>query len=457
MRQFTEKDITGLTKAFRVFVLAVSGNRTGTNKTRGIIESALSQGLTVDALLNRKNWERALAAAGPEMDAETYVTVLADRNIFVKELRDEPQWHIAEAGFNTVAEAAHDFFYEVTGKGGQWTTPAAMKNLRRALRAFSLQAILSEESIAKVTKGNTEGLSFFNYIAALADDFDSLEIDDTPSEAQARRFEEEEELLRAANAASAAAVRVIETPAPAGAENPEPAEGEGDNAEKRGVQTEEGNEPEPEPEPVTQEPETPPADEITHEEYPFPGDESGEGEDDDDPEHRILETMISTFDPRNQKLSALKENLINCRPCDIQGFADIITGISDEYRGELSLTDIIYHLADGEFDVSKENQSLRAAHRALQADLMPAFISCIQSQGIDMDENEANRYDIVHDSWDLRPKTRRKLYKLKKIVHEYVNAPVDDNERDTQRINHMVDPEVEEALKDLARLYKSWE
>ncbi len=445
MRQFTEKDKAGLTVAFRVFVRALNGTQARVNRLRPILEKALDEGISVDALLNRRNWERALGVCGPEMDASDYVSVLIDRKTIVKELREEPMWHRPEEGFFTLAEAVHDFFIEVTGKGGQWTTQAAITLLAKALQGHSLQSVLSEELIRKAA-GDSDPFTYFNYISAVAADLDTLGADESPTEAQMRRAEEDKAFFeeRAAITQETAGEPAAEIAGEEGARemqtgdggNPDDKEGEGGEAHKETGQTA-------------------PADECPEAPYPDPDPE-------EEPEEEISDILDGfqpgfSVDPRALKISALKESIQGCRPSEISAFAEIVTDITDTQRSDMTLTDLIYYLADGRFDPKKESFSLREAHRALEGDLTPAFLACLRTQNIEMSSEDAAHYDILHDNWDLRPRDARKLFKLQKLVQDYINMPLDPDETDPQRINRIVDDDIEQALQDLARLYKSKE
>ena len=70
-------------------------------------------------------------------------------------------------------------------------------------------------------------------------------------------------------------------------------------------------------------------------------------------------------------------------------------------------------------------------------DLLPTFINCVRTQGIDMDEETAGQYDILHDSWDLRSPETRKLQKLKKLIYSAAHD----------------DPDLLSAIPDIERLY----
>lgn len=188
-RKFTETDRKALVPALRVFIRAVTGKLLPAAQAAGIVSQVLDRGITVDALLNRGNWRRALGE-NPELDAQGYADYLC-RDYpcpHVTELKAEPDWHEPESGWPTVAEAAHDFYMQVTGKGGKFNTQSALMNLAKAVDAHSLQAILSEELIFAVTSAD-EPATFFEYIQAIADDFKSLPVNDALTAAQQQRLD----------------------------------------------------------------------------------------------------------------------------------------------------------------------------------------------------------------------------------------------------------------------------
>ena len=188
-RKFTETDRKALVPALRVFIRAVTGKLLPAAQAAAIVSQVLDRGLTVDALLNRGNWMRALSE-NPELDAQGYADYLC-RDYpcrHVAELKAEPNWHEPESGWPAVAEAAHDFYMEVTGKGGKFNTQSALMNLAKAVSAHSLQAILSEDLIFAVTSVD-EPATFFEYVQAIAKDFNTLPVNDSPSAAQQQRLD----------------------------------------------------------------------------------------------------------------------------------------------------------------------------------------------------------------------------------------------------------------------------
>lgn len=366
MRVITENDITGLAEALRVFVRAMSGERLNASGAAVLAAAGTGDGLSMDALLNPANWSRAQAACGAQAPtAEEYVQMLRERAVEVRELKDEPSWHEPTGGWETVAEAAHDFYMKVAGKGGQWSTPSALMNLAKAVQTHSLQAVLSEQLIAAVNDGD-EPRSFFDYVKTVVKDFNSLPVDDSPTEAQARRIREDIATVDALEGAECD-------------EDPEP----------------------PSPE-----------------DMPFPQDMPG------DP--FWPETAIMAPDPRNYKRNSILNFIVNYTPGEIGALATVIDRTENEEKDrEMTLSQIVEHLAAGDFRVSRETAEVRSIHASLNCDLVNAFISCIRTQGFEKTPEEVSKYDILHDSWDLRDPDVRKLHKLKRLIHEYGNADED--------------------------------
>lgn len=395
MRTITEKDRRGLLVAFRRFLRAMSGERISAQAGGPLLDEALEAGLSFDALLNRENWGRALEVV-PDLTARDYVKIMCENGIEVKELTEEPRWHELENGFGVIAEAAHDFFMEVSGRGGKWNIPSALTNLAKAVREHSLQAILSEDLIGRLTAGD-DAMTYFGYIEAIARDFDSLDIDDTPTPAQLLREKQQEEAVLAAT--------TEENPAPDGHENNEATEsGPGTRAEDEyELETE-------------------------LDDSPFPEEEEIENT------HGMVANFRLGAEPDMIKRSALRDVLENYTPAELAGIVDAVEGGRAETIGGL-----LDALARGRFDPALETADAAAIHRSVNADLMVSFIGCVRMQGIEMDEELAARYDILHDSWDLRTPQARKLHKLKDLV---ISSGTDD-------------PDLLEAIRDIERLYAS--
>lgn len=353
MRTITQKDKKALVPALRVFMRACTGERLPAAKAEEVIGHVLGEGITVDALLNRGNWMRALAE-DPGLDLDGYVRWLCDGANAKKvlDLKEEPNWHEPSGGWTTVAEAAHDFYMAVTGKGGKWNIPSALMNLAKAVSAHSLQAILSEELIAAVTGG--EETTFFDYILAIAKDFNTLPVDDTPTAEQFSR-----------------------------------------NVSVYGDETAEKDDPAPAPV-------TPYLEEDTDD--PFPeADILGDG-------YHLSGGLIP--DPMQEKRKSIANAIYAYTPQEILLLTETM-----EDAGDLSLSEIVDRLTSGEFDPAKESPAARQVHMALSGELSTSFIETVRMQQYEMDEAAAKDCDILHDSWDFRDKEVRKLHKLKKLIY----------------------------------------
>lgn len=394
MRTITEKDRRGLLVAFRLFVKQAGGERVGAPEGDAMLGRALSAGLSFDEILNKENWRRACDAAGGTLGAEQYITALTEGTTDVRPLTAEPMWHDPVLGFDVIVEAAHDFYKEVTGRGGKWNIPSAKTNLAHAISRHGLQALLSEAFIAEVNAtGENRDDTFFGYILAVVKDFGTF----NPEK------ETEEQALR-----RAAAEREREELERSVGDDGEPVpEGDGD--------------PEPEPEP-----------------------EDGEGEPDHDPEDEPFPERAPSYgdgissgfqiNPRTIKLDCIRNFIMGYTPDEIRSLADTV-----DSSQSLTLDELIARLTDGDFDPSKESTTAAEVHRTLNSDLMPSFISCVQSLDLEIDDEEAARYDPLKCSWDLRTPAVRKLYKVRRAISDQIAR-----QRDTDLV---------EALADIERLY----
>lgn len=411
MRTFTEKDRRGLAVAFRIFVRAMSGERTGTAAAEKLVVKATSEGVGIDELLNKENWARA-AALEPELTAERYAEMLIREEVETRPLTAEPMWHEPSYGFTVIAEAVHDYYKEVTGRGGKWNIPSALSNLAHAIRKWGLQTILSEDLIAEVNAtGANKDYTSYGYILALVKDFDTFH-PETLTEPQEERMER-----KAARAEEEERACVTETDP-----DPEPEPGEGDTGD-------------PEDEP-----------------YPEPGDDDGEGASEGtetgipDPapfqEDEPAQTFESSFDIRNNarelKRNSIRNFIFGYTTEEISALAGTIAGGTN-----LNLDEIVDALTDGQFDEEAENTAAASMHKNLNADLTSSFIACVLSLDVDMDDEKASQYDILKCNWDLRTPSVRKFYKVKNLIEE--------------KTREYPDPDLKEAVRDLERLYASEE
>ena len=147
-------------------------------------------------------------------------------------------------------------------------------------------------------------------------------------------------------------------------------------------------------------------------------------------------TFLMPDDPRDFKINSLRIVVESYNPIELRS---IIRTIPDYET--LSLNEILQNLAEGKFDTDNEDPDMRSVHMSLNGDLMPSFIDCVRMQGIEMDETIAEKYDILHDSWDLRDANVRKLHKLKKLIF----------------IHGDEDPDLLAAIKDIEYLYSDSE
>ena len=357
MRTITEKDKRGLLLAVRAFLRAVNGERVSQQAGMPVLEKALKNGLTFDEILNVGNWKRALQVTGTPQALvfANYIDILCDRKIEVRELKQEPQWYDNACGFAMVAEAAHDFFVAVTGKGGRYNIPSALTNLAKAIRNHSLQAILSESLMESVMKSSQDDMTYFNYIEAVAGDFNTLGIDDQPTQEQFDR--------------------------------------------KAGYQQE--------PETDNQTVDDVPVPEAPEDE-PYPD----EIEDEHDAGNGIESVIMTQNNPNDIKKRCVYTVLQGYTPNELLRLVALIDGGMD-----LTLEELVTKLSNGQFDPKEEDQDARTVHQSINNDLMLSFIDCVRLQGRQMNEEIAAQCDILHDSWDLRTPEVRKMHKLLRLIY----------------------------------------
>lgn len=395
MRNITQKDKRGLLIAFRVFLRAMSGERLSQQAGDVILTKALDAGLTYDAILNKENWGRALSVMA-EPSAAEYIDILIERRIVVCELAEETMWNDVNNGFAIVAEAAHDYFMEVSGQGGKWNIPSALTNLAIAISRYSLQAILSEDLFNEVNAAAGEKQTFFNFIVAINKDFDTLHIGRTPeerlTEQQFARIREDEQAVADAVGKAKEEKEEENNPGEAGEDRQE----------------------------MPDEPDDAPEDE------PFPDmSEEADGA-------AFETTFIVQDNPRDLKRNCLQFVLLNYTSSEFGSLVETVEG------GEgMTVNEIIDALTDGRFDTGKESAEGRAVHQNISADLLPSFIDCVRMQGVEMNEDIATNYDILKDNWDLRTTPVRKLHKLKRLIVTYGKD----------------DPDLVAAIQDIESLY----
>jgi len=424
MRTFTPNDKAALLAAFRVFVRALSGERLLAKKGMELIEKALDAGLTIDALLNKGNWERALEAMeGQEVLVKDYVEMMVSRRIVVLNLSDEPMWNEPANRFGIIAEAVHDYFQVITGYGGKWNIPSFHINVAKAIKFYSLQAILSEELILRVTGASDEKMFCFGYVQALVKDYGEgkIEIDLSLSEAQEAREKEDD-------AALASIADAPDQDEAADAERKEIAE-ELQPLDKEEAASEDDDERQ-----VLDEPEEDPRENPPYQEENFPEDDPCPDEependreenliaqDEDDGDTEVgFETILLGPDPRETKRDSIRLAIENCTLKELLSLSGAI-----EDGDILPVSEIVDRLTDGQFDTAAESAEAREVHQALSADLLQSFIGCVQSQQVEMNEELASSFDILHDSWDFRTRDIRVIHKLKRLIVKYGKDDVD--------------------------------
>lgn len=381
MRKITDKDYGGLLAALRVFIGHLSGERLPRKKGLELLERAFERnGNTADEIFNKENWGRALAL-DPALSAESYIDGLAldGRQTEVKPLGAEPDTDGTSGGLMLVAEAVHAFYMEITGRGGKWSIPSALQNVATAIERYGLQAILSEEVILRVNGSHKDSVTCYAYIASLLENPDLVK-DEEETEAQSARREEEANLAEAAEAALAAVPQLT-------GENPD--------------------------------------EDFEYADYVDP-DETGDGPAGDATAFVVKES------PQDVKLRWVKSAIENYTVADLTSLMGTM-----KVDKALTFSEMVYRLANGMFNPAVENEAARNVHMGLNADLLQPFIDCVRMQGIEMDAEIAERYDILYDSWDLRCDEMRRLHKVKALIFTYGED----------------DPDLLQAAKDIEAMY----
>lgn len=366
MRKFTQKEITGIARAFQTFMAACNGQRVRIQPHLEQVERALSAGITVDELLNFGNYNRA-AALKPGANLADYVGMMVDGAIEVRSLKDEEDWDNAGM-FIFIAEMFHDFYVEICAKGGTFGTPTAKSNLQKAIVRNSLQGIMNEATIRQVMDATALGdnLTCFKYIQELLINRESYDVDDS--------LTEEQEARRAAAPAD------FEPAAPEGVPHT------GDTAEV-------GTEAAPQPD-----------DESIH------GDFDGFGE--EEPLGEGAGAFVTMPAPREYKrarvIDAVNELTL-----------DSLTKFMGLFDGDMSFDEFITALTDGDFDKGKEMTEEREVHQLLNGSLYVPFLECARWQGVEISEETASKMDLLTTNWDLRDDKTRKLQKIKELVYNH--------------------------------------
>lgn len=366
MRQITEKEKRGFAAAIRTFLRPLCPRRISQQAGDRYVRSLNEAGLTMDEVLNIGNYRRARAAAGDtDIDTETYIAFLTNQENWntglVKGIKAEGLTYEELYGqlAETVNEPVHDFYLEVTGRGGKFDNDTVKQALCQAVSEAGLTVLMSEGLIARVT-------------AALKAEKGILASDDTVT-----YYEFLNALTRKKNP-------VPYTVAPPAGESLPSAE-------------------------------IPPS----AEEQP---DDDGLVADLPDDFSGGFTEMTVRETPEQFKRKSLQMCLENYTPGEIQS---LMENSSIENADQLSLGMITDLLTEGSFDPAGESARAKEMHMKISSDLIPAFIQCVCMQGIEMNEQMAETYDVLHINWDLRDSRTRTLYKLKGLVYSYAEGDED--------------------------------
>lgn len=354
MRIITEQDKRGLLVALRTFLRHLNGERLSGSAGTPLIVRLLACGVSFDRILNPQNWARA-KNKNENLTFKDYVDYLCDASNEVLSLKEEMHWHETSCGFDIVAECVHDFFQEISGRGGRWNIPSSLTNLAKAIERFTLEALMSEKLIGEITAKNAD-VNYFGYVAAIAGDFKSLSVDVSPTAEEMAPGKRE----------------ALQDEAPA----------------------EHAPEDEPFPEPEQQD------------EYEMQDDGTS------GPSTEVI-TRILFPNPNDTKKEMLKKVLADYTFKEVNG---LIRAIPDGER--LTLGEILDVLVRGKFDIALEVEETREVHRSLNADLMQSYIICVNGQGVQMDEKTASQHDILHENWDFSTPNAKKLQKLLRLIYD---------------------------------------
>ena len=388
MKKITEKDRQGMARSLQVFMSCVNGKRTQVKSLLEATDRAIDQGLSIDELLNTENYSRAQSIT-PSPDAMEYITIMAERQIQVRKLTEEEGWDDPE-GFSMIAQAFHAFYKEISPKGGTWSTPNAKIKLARAIRRHSLQAIMSEKLILEIMEKNPDGkdLTCFNYIDEILNSPEKYDIDESLTQEQHTRIDLENE---------------IEEPV---VEEPPVLETEGKETDN---------------------------DSSIYETLEDSSVFFTEEFDPNDMEE--VSSFISYKDPQEYKRGCITAILNGLSFVELNALKD---AVEDEVYECNTIEDFIWALTDCKLNRNLESEDARSAHQYFQTELAEPFISCLQLQGIDINEDNVSNYDILLTNWDMRDIKTRKLQKLKQLIY--------DNADDDQ--------DLIDAIKDIENLYQ---
>ena len=393
-RTFTPADREGLLAALRAFTRATSGERLRQERGAALINTVIESGVPFDIVVNPVLWNTFAADRG-SATAEQWVEWLGENaDASLPMITDNPDWHSEASGFTLVADMFHEYYLAVTGKGGQWNTPSAMQNLARVLASHPLETVMSSELIDQV-KGEGEAPSCFAYVHALMMDFNTLDFPELNPGWAGRAADGAEGMLHGDDDGTCDGTQY------GGGEDPDAGNG------------------------------FVPLQTFMPNDADLDDDEQAAAIEETAAESNVIFSLGQ--DPQEYKKRVLFMVLQNYTLSDIRALVSVIDGSE-----EMTVTQVVDALAEGRFDPAGESADARRIHMSLNGDLLADFIKSANIPGIDMDENVAAHYDLLHDSWNVQSKRARKLNKMRSLI---IGSGLDD-------------PDMLEALNDIESLYK---
>ena len=370
-RIFTENDKVAITYALMAFLREMDGMTRKRDTVLPVVEHALDGGITLDELFNRQNWIRAAAEING-LSPEDYVTLMVNRNIVCRPIIQEEGWCDDLDNMSLIAKCFHEFYIKICPKGGTWSTDNARINLEKAIKLHSLQALMSEKSIIAAYGDEDEPeLTCFNYILGITKN--RILVDDTKSESQMMKEQADRELA------------VVEDDAAEDCSERQ----EADPADCEGLRTE--------PQPESDDETIYPADDIY---------------DNDDLWQSGEDTFISLTNPREMKKNAILSIIYNYMMEELNELIALVPNVT-------TLADFVEKLTDGCIDTANESIRAREIHQIMSGELIPSFISCVNMQGFEMNEELAASHDPLTEKWDFRDENTRKVHKLKRLIYTH--------------------------------------
>ena len=180
MKTYTENEKHALATSLRTFIGYLNGSTMRAKEYYPLVCKVLDAGITLEELYNPENFVRAMEVHGGKPDSETYFNMLIERQMDVRDMKDETDWDEPYL-FTQHAEAFHDFFMELCPKAGPWSTLDAKTNLLNAIRQYGIGTIFSEALIWKVMEKTGIGneLTCCQYIEELLNNGEHYNIDKT--------------------------------------------------------------------------------------------------------------------------------------------------------------------------------------------------------------------------------------------------------------------------------------